>query len=196
MKPRDPKENLMRIISTFALLAVLFTGAFAQRPRSTDPEPAKTPARAPAPRTVKAKYEGGVFGYRKTMEGTLTLDDNQVLFKDKTPPKEINIPYNAITSAFADTQKRRPKAATVAGSVPLIYVPNPIGFIKTKVRYLTIQYSDSDSNVSGVTSFKLKNKELLESVLQSLAEKTGMILRGDVYVKKRPEDAVKTKPNQ
>jgi len=188
----------MRLISTFALLAVLFTGAFAQRPRSTDPAPAKTPARAPAPTTVKAKYEGGVFGYRKTMEGTLTMDDanSQLLFKDKKPPKEINIPYNAITSAFADTQKRRPTAATVAGQVPLIWVPNPIGFIKTKVRYLTIQYSDPHSNVTGITSFKLENKELLESVLQALAEKTGMIRRGDVFVKKRPEDAVKTTPNQ
>jgi hypothetical protein len=53
------------------------------------------------------------------------------------------------------------------------------------VRYLTLQYADPDSHVNGITSFKLENKEVLESVLAALAQKTGMTLRGDVYVKKR-----------
>ena len=179
----------MKTISTLLLLGVLATGAFAQRPRTMDPEPqAKTPAPAPAPRTVKAKYEGGVFGYTKTMEGTLIFDDNnkRLLFKDKQPPKEISIPYEAITSAFADTKKVRPAAATVASNVPVIY-SLPAHFIKTKVRYLTIQYSDPDSRVNGVTSFKLENKQLLESVLRTLADKADMTLRGDIYVKKKDE---------
>jgi hypothetical protein len=152
-------------------------------------ETTKAPAPAPAPRTVKAKYEGGVFGYTKTMEGTLTFDDenNRLLFKDKKPPKEISIPYNAITSAFADTQKRLPAAATVSSHIPLIFTA-PARFIKTKVRYLTIQYSDPDSRVTGITSFKLENKEILASVLKTLADKTDMTLRGDIYVKKKDED--------
>jgi hypothetical protein len=188
----------MKFISALLLLGALFTGAYAQRPRSMDPQPepaAKTAAAKPAPKTVKAKYEGGVFGYKKTMEGTLTFDDmnNRLLFKDKQPPKEISIPYEAITQAFADTQKRQPGAATVASAVPLIY-SLPARFIKTKVRYLTIQYVDPDSKVSGVTSFKLENKEVLESVLVALAEKSNMALRGDVYVKKKTDDPTKT-PN-
>jgi len=188
----------MKFISALLLLGALFTGAYAQRPRSMDPQPspaAKTAAVKPAPTTVKAKYEGGVFGFRKTMEGTLMFDDmnNRLLFKDKTPPKEISIPYEAITQAFADTQKRRPGAATVASAVPLIY-SLPAHFIKTKVRYLTLQYVDPDSKVSGVTSFKLENKEVLESVLVALAEKSNMALRGDVYVKKKADDPTKT-PN-
>src|SRR6185295_6823005 len=159
----------MKIVSAVLLLGALFTGAYAQRPRSMDPQPdpaAKTAAVKPAPKTVKAKYEGGVFGYKKTMEGTLTFDDdnNRLIFKDKTPPKEISIPYDSITSAFADTHKKRPAAATVASNMPTIY-SLPARFIKTKVRYLTLQYDDQDSHVSGVTSFKLENKELLESVL-------------------------------
>jgi len=160
-----------------------------------DPAPAQTPAPAPAPKTVKAKYEGGVFGYTKTMEGSLTFDDgnNRLLFKDKKPPKELHIPYDAITSAFADTQKRQPAAATVASQVPLIY-SLPAHFIKTKVRYLTIQFQDPYSKVSGITSFKLENKQMLESVLKALAEKTGMTLRGDVYVKKRDDDSSKADP--
>lgn len=184
----------MKPISTLILLGLLFTGALAQRPRTAD-EPAKAPAPPPAPKTVKAKYEGGVFGYTKTMEGTLTFDDEnqRLLFTDKKPPKQIHIPYEAITSAFADTQKRRPAAATVASHIPMIYVPNPMGFIKTKVRYLTLQYYDPDSRVSGITSFKLENKEVLASVLKVLAEKTGMTQRGDIYVKKR-DDSSKADP--
>lgn len=186
----------MKIVSSVLLLGLLATGAFAQRPVDSAPASAST---SPAPKTVKAKYEGGVFGYTKTMEGTLTFDDEnkRLLFKDKKPPKELHIPYEAITSAFADTQKRRPRAATVASHIPLIYAPNPFGFIKTKVRYLTLQYFDPDSRVNGVTSFKLENKEILASVLKALADKTGMTQRGDIYVKKRDDDSSKANtPNQ
>ena len=188
----------MKIISTLLLLGALLTGSFAQRPRSMDPQqPAQKPAVKPAPKTVKAKYEGGVFGFRKTMEGTLTFDDdnNRLLFKDKKPPKEISIPYEAITSAFADSRKVQPAAATVASNVPSIY-SLPARFIKHKVRYLTLQYSDPDSNISGITSFKIDDKALLESVLVTLAEKTNMTLRGDVYVRKKREDSSKATPNQ
>lgn len=191
----------MRIISTLVLLGVLLTGVFAQRPRTMDPEPPAKPATTdtqtatkPAPKSMKAKYEGGVFGFKKTMDGTLMFDDeNQRLyFKDKKPPKEISIPYAAINSAFADTQKQRPGVASVARQVP--YYGWPASFIKTKVRYLTLQFEDPDSKVSGITSFKLENKELLESVLVTLAEKTGMTKRGDIYVKKKTDEASKTTP--
>lgn len=184
----------MKTISTLLLVGVLLTGAFAQRPRSMEPEPANTQTAKPkpAPKTLKAKYEGGVFGYTKTMEGTLTFDDvnNRLLFKDKKPPKEISIPYESITSAFADTQKKRPAAATVASHIPLYGIP--AGFIKTKVRYLTLQYHDPDSQVSGITSFKLENREILESALVTLADKAGMTQRGDIYVKKKAESSKAT----
>lgn len=184
----------MRIISSLLLIGALLTGAFAQRPRTAEPDQAKPNAPKAAPQTVKAKYEGGVFGYNKTMDGTLTFDDTneRLVFKDKKPPKEIHIPYASITSAFADTQKRRPSAATVASHIPSIYAL-PAHFIKTKVRYLTLQYNDPDSKVSGITSFKLENKEMLESVLATLANKAGMTPRGDIYVKKR-DDSSKLQP--
>jgi hypothetical protein len=86
----------------------------------------------------------------------------------------------------------QPAAATVASNVPSIY-SLPARFIKTKVRYLTLQYSDPDSHVSGIMSYKIENKELLESVLRSLAEKSGMTKRGDIYVKKR-DDSSKLEP--
>jgi hypothetical protein len=183
----------MRTIFTLLLLGALLTSAFAQHPRTVEPDPqARTTKPAPAPKTVKAKYEGGVFGYTKTMEGTLTFDDEnrRLIFKDKKPPKEISIPYDVITSAFADTQKRRPAAASVVSAVPVIFTM-PARFIKTKVRYLTLQYNDPDSKVSGVTSFRLENKEMLASVLASLGEKAGMTQRGDIYVKKKSDDTAK-----
>ena len=185
----------MRTVFTLLLFGALLPGVFAQRPRTMDPEPAaKTPATTtrPAPKSMKAKYEGGVFGFQKTMDGTLSFDDenNRLLFKDKKTPKEISIPYSAINSAFADTQKKRPAAATVASQIPYGF---PAGFIKTKVRYLTVQFQDPDSKVSGITSFKLDNKDVLEAVVVALAEKTGMTKRGDIYVRKK--DEAKATPN-
>ena len=177
------------------VLAIAAVNASAQRPRAVDPNaPQAAPKVAPAPQTVKAKYEGGVFGYNKTMEGTLNFDDtnNRLVFKKEN--KEVFfIPYNAVTSAFADTQKRRPTAATVASAIPLIYAL-PAQFIKTKVRYLTMNYYDPYTHVTGITSFRMENKEILASVLQSLAEKSGMVARGEVYVKQKTADPEKTTP--
>ena len=182
---------MMRVFAVLVLSLLISIAAFAQRPRSTDTSPTNSPTIpvAPAPQTVKAKYEGGVFGYTKTMTGTLSFDDTnrRLLFRNKEQKEVLFIPYDAVTSAFADTQKRRPAAATVASHIP--YFGWPLGLIKTKVRYLTLQFTDPDSRASGITSFKLENKDILASVLKSLADKAGMTARGEVYVKKR-EDAV------
>jgi len=181
----------MRFSAILLLLGALTTGAYAQRPRNVDPSPSSktTTAPAPAPQTVKAKYEGGVFGHNKSMDGTLSFDDtnHRLLFRNKQQQEVLFIPYEAVSSAFADTQKRQPKAATIAGAVPLLY-SLPAHFIKTKVRYLTLQYSDPDTRVSGVTSFRLENKDILASVLATLANKSGMTQRGETYVKKKDTD--------
>lgn len=182
----------MRFMVVMLLTGALWSTIMAQRPRTIDVGPTDASKAAPpaAPQTFKAKYEGGVFGYNKAIEGTLTFDDanRRLLFRNKQQKEVLFIPYDAVTSAFADNQKRRPAAATVASSVPIIYAL-PAHFIKTKVRYLTLQYSDPDTRVAGVTSFRLDNRDLLASVLRTLAEKAGMTTRGEVYIKKRPEDA-------
>ena len=161
---------------------------FAQRPRmnETASQPATTTAPpAPAPETVKAKYEGGVFGYPNKRDGTLTFDDvnKRLLFRDGKQKEILFVPYNAITGAYGDTHSVRPKAATIGSVVP--YIGLPVGLIKTKVRYLTLQYNDPDSNAAGVTSFRLENKDLLDSVLNSLANKAGLTKRGEVFVRKK-----------
>jgi hypothetical protein len=185
------------LILILLTLGIVSFEAKAQRPRAIDNTPTRATAAkvAPAPQTVKVKYEGGVFGYNRTMEGTLTFDDtnSRLVFKNKVQKELFFIPYNAVTSAFADTQKRRPAAATVASAIPLIYAL-PAQFIKTKVRYLTMNFYDPDTHVTGITSFRMENKEILASVLQALAEKADMIARGEVYVRQRPVDPTKTNP--
>jgi hypothetical protein len=158
---------------------------YAQRPRTADPTPdASKAVPPPAPQSMDAKYEGGVFGHNKTMEGTLSFDDTneRLLFSNDKKKEVFFIPYNAVVSAFADTQKRRPAAATVAQNIP--YLGFPLGLIKTKVRYLTLQFSDPDTNVSGITSFRLDNQQLLDSVVYAVANKAGLTARGEIYVRK------------
>ena len=135
--------------------------------------------------------EPSIFGHNKTMEGTLSFDDtnNRLLFRNNKKKEVFFIPYNAVVSAFADTQKRRPAAATVAQNIP--YIGFPLGLIKTKVQYLTLQFSDPDTNVSGITSFRLANKELVDSVVFALANKSGLTGRGDIYVRKTGNAKVK-----
>jgi len=142
------------------------------------------PAPPPAPATVSAKYEGGVFGYDKKMDGTINFDDTsqRLVFKNEKGKEILFVPYNAITGAYGDTHRVQPAAATVASHVP--YIGLPASLIKTKVRYLTLQYSDPDSKVSGVTSFKLENKDILDSVLFTLAGKAGLSRRGEIFIRK------------
>ena len=180
----------LRLSGTILVVALIAGTIAAQRPRTTTQDPNATdvstnmPAPAPAPATVNAKYEGGVFGYTKKMEGTLTFDDTseRLVFRDGKGKEILFVPYNAITGAFGDTHRVQPAAATVAQNVP--YIGLPASLLKTKVRYLTLQYSDPDSKVSGVTSFRLENKDILDSVLFTLADKAGLSRRGDVFVRK------------
>jgi hypothetical protein len=172
------------------LVVIVAATVLAQRPRTMTQDTAEPttnmPPPPPAPTTVKAKYEGGVFGYNKKMDGTISFDDanQRLVFRNEQQKEILFVPYNALTGAYGDTHSVQPAAATVAGSLPSIYA-YPAKFIKTKVRYLTLQYSDPDSNAAGVTSFRLENKDTLDSVLNTLAGKAGLTKRGEVFVRKK-----------
>jgi TonB family protein len=171
------------------LIAVAAIGAQAQRPRAVDTTQAGTaPSPAPAPSSVKAKYEGGVFGYNKKQDGTLFFDDlnNRLVFKNKQQKEVLSIPYPTVNQAFADTQARRPTAASVISAIPVPYGLNiPAAFIKKKYQYLTMQFYDEDSRMGGVTSFKLANKATVASVLNTLANKAGLTPRGEIFVRQK-----------
>jgi hypothetical protein len=179
-----------KLVIVAALLMVVASVAFAQRPRSTNQDndgssKANTPPAATAPATVNAKYEGGVFGYKKKMDGTLNFDETnqRLVFRNDKQKEILFIPYNAITGAYGDTHAVQPAAASVISHVP--YVGLPASLIKTKVRYLTLQYDDPDSKVSGVTSFRLENKDILDSVLSTVAAKAALTARGEIFIKKK-----------
>lgn len=180
------KRLFYAAVTTAFLTATFIPAAVGQRPRPVT-EDASQPATnvpPPPPATVKAKYEGGVFGYPNKKTGTLAVDtpNNRLLFRDGKQKEMISIPFGAITGAFADTHRVQPAAATVVSHIPYGF---PAAFIKTKVRYLTVQYSDPDSNAAGVTSFRLENKDILDSVLYRLATNAGLTKRGEIYVRKK-----------
>jgi hypothetical protein len=178
----------LRLSGAIIVVALMAATLPAQRPRTADSNSTDASSNMPtppaAPATVSAKYEGGVFGYNKKMDGTLNFDDTgqRLVFRNDKGKEILFVPYNAITGAYGDTHKVQPAAATVASHVP--YVGLPASLIKTKVRYLTLQYSDPDSKVSGVTSFRLDNKDILDSVLFTLAGKAGLSRRGEIFVRK------------
>jgi hypothetical protein len=176
------------------LLVALMTGAaFAQGPRvvtndTAQPAGVTAPKPAPAPQTFKAKYEGGIFGYNKKQDGTLTFDDGnkRLVFRNKEQKEVLSIPYSALMGAYADTKAGRPKAAQVVGALPLPYGANMLSWLaRKKYRYLTLQFNDEDTNARGLTSFKVDTKELLNSVLYTLAEKAELDARGDGFIRRK-----------
>ena len=155
------------------------------KPGTTSDSQVMTATPPLAPATVKAKYEGGVVGYAKS-EGTLNFDDTnrRLLFRNKEEKELFSVPYDVIFSAIADTQARRPAAASVAASAVPYGLGLPMLLFKKKHRYLTLQYRDPDTKSEGVTSFKLENKDTLASVLYTLGQKAGLSQRGDAFIRR------------
>jgi hypothetical protein len=170
---------------SLALTLALAPAAVAQRPRAVSTQP-NTPASAPAPAAVKAKYEGGMLGYRKA-EGFITFDDvnRRLVFLDKNRREVFPVSYDVMLAVWADTKSQTSTAGRVIAGTAPYGLGLPALLLKDKSRYLVIQYSDPDTSAEGVTSFKLDSKETLESFLQTLAQKAGMTARGDAYVRRK-----------
>lgn len=180
------KRSCFAAISA-VLLLIATSVAQGQRPRVVpdDPGPSSTATPPAAPEKVNAKYEGGVFGYPNKKTGTLSIDipNSRLTFRDGKQKELFSIPFGSITGAYGDSHSVQPAAATVISHVPLYGIP--ASFIKTKVRYFTVQFDDPDSKVAGITSFRLDNKAILDSVLYTVATKAGLIKRGEIYVRKK-----------
>ena len=187
--------------AALALAAALAASAAeAQRVRRVEDSPAaqttgaKAGTPAPAPSSVKAKYEGGVLGYRKT-DGWLSFDDanRRLVFKGQKTQKELfSLSYDAVLAAWADTKSQ----TSTAGRVVQMGAPYGIGLagllMRSKSRYLVVQYRDPDTRSEGVTSFKIGDKEVLNSSLVALAERAELTRRGDAYI--RQKTATTTNP--
>lgn len=186
-----------------ALLLSSAGSVAAQRARTMSGEPQRqtgtqgvvTPTPPPAPSTVKVKYEGGVIGYRKS-DGTLSFDDEnrRLIFRDKMGKEMFSVPYDAVMIATADTQSRRPVAGTVIASTVPYGLGLPALLFKKKHRYLNLQYRDPDTSAEGTASFKFGDKEMLGSVLYTLAKKAGLTQRGEAFIRRRDQSSTTTTP--
>jgi hypothetical protein len=170
----------MRSYLTFSVLILLSLSANIFSQQSTSQT--KTTATISS---VEARYEGGMFGYRKAQKGTLKFDEanNRLAFFGKDGKELFGLPYKSLVMIYPDKQSYRPTAATVAGAIPAPYGANiPFWFVRGKHNYLIVHYSDPDVEVArGTMSFRLKDKETVERVINMLAEKNGMTKRGEVY---------------
>jgi hypothetical protein len=191
-------KNTARFLSAFAAAALALSAAAsarAQRPRPADtqagPPAAQTnaPKPRPAPPTVKAKYEGGVVGYLKS-DGTINFDDanSRLVFRDKANKELFSIPYKAVVMAWPDTKSQTSTAGRVVSAVP--YGGLPALLMKSKSRYLNVRYQDPDTGTEGAASFKIGDKDMLYSVLDTLGDKAALTQRGDAYI--RPKQTSQT----
>ena len=192
------KRSLVLSAASLLLAAFAFSAAaLAQRPRTGDAPsnaPAATPT-PPAPASIKAKYEGGVTGFMKKQTGTLHFNDaeGRLVFRDKYQREYFSLPYNAVAALWPDTKARRTTTGTVVSHIPLPYGANMLGLLmREKQRFLVLQYDDPDTDVQGVTSFKLENKETVASVIHTLAGKAELKPRGEAYIRGKDKDAAKT----
>src|SRR5215217_8788936 len=161
-------ELALAAVVTFAAAAA---PASAQRQKTVQSQPAataqpNTPKPPPAPASVKAKYEGGMVGYKKA-EGTINFDDanNRLVFRDKQGREVFGLAYNSVTMAWPDTKS----STSTTGRVLASTVPYGLGLpgllLKNKSRYMNVHYQDPDTGTEGATSFKISDKALLASVL-------------------------------
>jgi hypothetical protein len=191
------KRSHVTFAAALLLLALAAQTASAQRPRvAADATPAAAaPTPAPAPAAIKAKYEGGVGGYMKKQTGTLHFDDatERLVFRDKQGREYLSLPYKSVAAVWPDTKARRTTAGTVVSAVPLPFGANMLGLLmREKQRYLVLQYDDPDTDMQGITSFKLGNKQILASAVHTLAGKAELKQRGEGYVRDRNKAANKT----
>jgi len=171
---------------TVTVFALALAG-YAQ-PRPVDRSAASEKA-ASAPATFEAKYEGGLFGFSKKEEGTLKFDDDnaRIVFLGKTGKELFGIPYRSLVVISPQSRSVTSNTGHIVGAIPVIGAGILGGFIKEKRRYLVVQFNDPDADARGTTSFKLDNKELLDSVIQTLGEKAKLTQRGDSYYRPRPK---------
>jgi hypothetical protein len=194
----------MKRINTLALAAAVVTLALtavvsAQRQGTaqsqTTTAQTNAPKPPPAPASVKAKYEGGMVGYKKA-EGTLNFDDanGRLVLRDKLGRELFPLAYNSLLMAWPDTKSRTSTTGRVLASTVPYGLGLPGLLMKNKSRYMILRYQDPDTGTEGMTSFKISDKGMLASVLATLAEKAGLVARGDAYVRRK--DAATTVPAQ
>jgi len=189
---------LQKLLAACLVVAVTAVATPAQRTRSVESpeeENSRRPAPPAPPKVIKAKYMGGYLGYKKKQEGMLAFDERnqRLIFLDKNEREIVSIAYDAVLVTFADTEERRTMGPgterVLLGTVGILALPGML--FKKKFEFLTIQYRDPDTDAEGVTQFKLKSRDELDSVTHTLAQKAGLVQRGAIYVRKKDDPNAK-----
>jgi hypothetical protein len=178
----------MKSILLAALFALCFSMEATSQPRPMDKTGRSEVKAAPAPESFEAKYEGGVVGYSSKVDGSLKFDDanQRLVFRGKDQKEIFGIPYEALLALYPQSQSVTSGTGNVISHIPL---PGAglAGFMKEKRRYMIVQFDDPDVNVKGTANFRIESKELLDSAIQTLADKAKLVQRGDAFY--RPKAA-------
>ena len=173
-------KNLLFLVSFSLCLSAI---AFGQ-PRPADKT--ANPNVKAAPPTFAAKYEGGLFGFHEKIEGTLKFDDdnNRLVFLGKDKKEMFSIPFESLLVIYPNSKSVTSTTGSVISHIPL---PGAglASLMREKRRYLVVQFDDPDADVKGAVNFKLDNKQLLESVIQTLGTKAKLTQRGDAFYRPR-----------
>jgi hypothetical protein len=177
----------MNRILLIAIALLLGASSVFAQPRPVEPtsKPAAPPV-APAPELFEAKYEGGMFGFNKRELGKLKFDDEnqRLVFFGKDQQEKFHIPYKSVLVIYPQSKSVTSTTGNVISAVPL---PGAFlgGLIREKRRYMILHFDDPDVAARGVVNFKLENKDLLDSVIHSLAGKSSLTQRGDAFYRPR-----------
>ena len=163
------------------IFVIGFTAAVFAQPR---PMERAASQHKPAPEIFDAKYQGGFFGYSEKVDGKLKFDDinKRLVFFGEEGKELFGLAYSTIITIYPQSRSVTSTTGNIVRAIPL---PGSIfgSFIKEKRRYLVLRFEDREMDIVGTMSFKLDNKELLDSVIGTLGEKTGLQNRGDAYYK-------------
>jgi len=176
---------MKRVILLLSAALLFAAGAFAQVRPVEKPVEEKGP-KMEAPAEVIAKYEGGLFGYGEKEVGTLKFDDinERLIFFGKDGKERFSMPYGSMLIIYPQSKSVTTTAGSIVKALPL---PGAMlgGLIKEKRRYLIVHFDDPDVDAKGVINFKLDTKEVLDAMIEALADKAEMVQRGDAYYRPR-----------
>jgi len=178
---------MKKVVLLFSAILLFAAASFAQvRPVGNETEK-KEPV-APAPESFAAKYEGGLFGYGGKEMGMLKFDDTneRLVFFGKDQKEKFSLPYGSLLIIYPQSESVTSTTGSVVKALPL---PGAVlgGLIKEKRRYLVVHIDDPDIDAKGVVNFKLETKELLDSVVGSLAEKANLVQRGEAFYRRKTQ---------
>ncbi len=176
----------MKSVLLTALFAICCSLTATAQPRPVDKTGKPEVKAAPAPESFEAKYEGGVVGYGGKLEGSLKFDDanQRIVFRGKDQKEIFGIPYEALLALYPQSQSVTTTTGNVISHIPIMGAGLG-GFIKEKRRYMIVQFDDPDVNIRGTANFRIENKQLLDSAIQTLADKAKLVQRGDAFYRPR-----------